>query len=94
MWGYSIAAAALGIDHKSSSAFQIEPGAIMSPIDDKFYIYHYTYGVELTLDGKPQARREITPRSRVEISRGDCVSRSHVEIVSRLCRDCVEMTLR
>ena len=83
MWGYSIAAAALGVDHTSSSTFQVEPGATMHPINDKAYIYHYTYGIELTANGKPQARRdhaEIACRDRVPRSCGDRVPRSEMAL--------------
>ena len=94
MWGYSIAAAALGVEHTSSSTLQVEPGAAMHPINDKAYIYHYTYGIELTANGKPQARRdhaEIACRDRVPRSRAEIAPRSRAEIA---CRDRAEIACR
>jgi len=59
MWGYSIAAASLGIQHKLIPEFQVEPGALSQPDQladfrrGKYYIFHYTYQFEYMLDGTP-----------------------------------------
>jgi len=59
MWGYSIAAASLGIKHKLVEEFQVEPGALSAQrqLDDfskgRFYIFHYTYQFEYMVDGQP-----------------------------------------
>jgi len=52
MWGYSIAAAQLGIKHHVHREWQIEPGAGRSVPKDEFYIFHYTYGIEYSLKGR------------------------------------------
>ena len=52
MWGYSIAAASLGIEHKVMREFQTEGGAGIGAPTDRF-IFHYTYGIEYTLGGRP-----------------------------------------
>ena len=62
MWGYSIAAASLGVRHKIIDGFQIEPNAYARTSDDfntKYYIFHYTYGIEYRLDGQPQGFNTI-----------------------------------
>ena len=59
MWGYSIAAASVGITHKLIEHFQVEPGALSSREQlrefaaGRFYIFHYTYQFEYMLDGTP-----------------------------------------
>ena len=58
MWGYSIAAASLGIKHKLIRDFQVEPGALSTPeqlrdFSSRYYIFHYTYQFEYMLDGTP-----------------------------------------
>ncbi|KAK3252117.1 hypothetical protein CYMTET_29069 [Cymbomonas tetramitiformis] len=54
MWGYAIAAASVGIRHKLIAEFQCEPGTA-SRLDagylQKYYIHHYTYGSEYTMNG-------------------------------------------
>lgn len=62
MWGYAIAAASLGIRHKIVPSFQIEPNAYARTDDDfheRSYIFHYTYGIEYRLDGRPQGFNTI-----------------------------------
>jgi hypothetical protein len=53
MWGYSIAAAAVGIRHTLIRSFQLEPGggSAALPLGDG-YIFHYTYGIELDHSGR------------------------------------------
>mmetsp|Transcript_9607 Transcript_9607/g.26552 ORF Transcript_9607/g.26552 Transcript_9607/m.26552 type:complete len:233 (-) Transcript_9607:528-1226(-) len=61
MWGYSIAAARIGIRHKAMS-MQIEPNAYAATSEDfhtRHYIFHYTYGIEYTLSGRPQGFNTI-----------------------------------
>ena len=53
MWGYSLAAAALGVKHTLRSDFQREGGAGMSGKATDGYIFHYTYGIEYSLKGQP-----------------------------------------
>eukprot|EP01065_Artemidia_motanka_P001216 TRINITY_DN10561_c0_g1_i2.p1 TRINITY_DN10561_c0_g1~~TRINITY_DN10561_c0_g1_i2.p1 ORF type:complete len:551 (+),score=188.13 TRINITY_DN10561_c0_g1_i2:56-1708(+) len=56
MWGYVISAARLGIVHKMLPKLQIEPGAaskVPAGFVDEYYIYHFTYGMEYMLDGRP-----------------------------------------
>jgi len=59
MWGYSIAAASLGIRHKLIEEFQVEPGALSAPqqlsdfASQRFYVFHYTYQFEYMVDGSP-----------------------------------------
>jgi hypothetical protein len=52
MWGYSVAAAVLGIRHTLVPSFQLEPGghAARQRLDGAF-IFHYTYGIELDSGG-------------------------------------------
>ena len=62
MWGYSIAAAQLGIQHALNRNFQIEGGAGISAragLDRGAFIFHYTYGIEHTLMGYPQGPNQI-----------------------------------
>jgi len=57
MWGYSIAAAKLRVLHDVLSHFQVEGGAGISvrrAMSRGVYIFHYTYGLEYTLAGRPQ----------------------------------------
>ena len=58
MWGYAIAAAAVGLKHQEFKDFQVEPGALSSreqmrgfPL--RYWILHYTYQFEYMLDGSP-----------------------------------------
>jgi len=55
MWGYSIAVAQLGIKHFVWQKLQIEPSAAwhQDTSSQEPFIYHYTFGVEYTLDGTP-----------------------------------------
>jgi len=58
MWGYSIAAASLGITHRLIEDFQVEPGALstraqLRDFSSRYYIFHYTYQFEYMLDGTP-----------------------------------------
>ena len=58
MWGYSIAAASLGIKHKLIRDFQVEPGALsgaeqLRDFSSRYYIFHYTYQFEYMMDGTP-----------------------------------------
>lgn len=63
MWGYSIAAASLGIKHKLVRNFQVEFGSLNRNVPEDFYrqayIFHYTYGIEYTLQGQPQGINQI-----------------------------------
>ena len=62
MWGWSIAAASMGVKHKIVPSFQIEPNAYARTAEDfhtKAYIFHYTYGIEYKLDGNPQGYNTI-----------------------------------
>ena len=64
MWGYSIAAASLGIKHRLVHEMQIEASSLTRHVDadfdTKFYIFHYTYGIEYRLsDGEPQGINQI-----------------------------------
>ena len=62
MWGWSIAAASMGIKHKIIPSFQIEPNAYARTSEDfhtNSYIFHYTYGIEYTLQGRPQGFNTI-----------------------------------
>jgi len=62
MWGYSIAAASLGIKHDVLRNFQVEGGAGISASNAQSrgtYIFHYTYGLEYTLGGRPQGPNQI-----------------------------------
>lgn len=62
MWGYAIAAASLGIQHRVVRDFQVEAGSLGRVADDfdkHAYIFHYTYGIEYTMQGKPQGIFQI-----------------------------------
>lgn len=62
MWGYSIAAASVGVRHKIIRGYQIEPNAnagTSKTFNDDFYIFHYTYGIEYKLSGQPQGYNTI-----------------------------------
>ena len=62
MWGWSIAAASLGVRHTIVPSFQIEPNAYARTGEDfhtRSYIFHYTYGIEYTLKGTPQGFNTI-----------------------------------
>jgi len=55
MWGYSIACARVGVKHFVWQQLQVEPSATWHQnvsAEDPF-IYHYTFGVEYSLDGIP-----------------------------------------
>jgi len=58
MWGYSIAAAKIGLRHQEFADFQVEPGALSSSsqlrgFTSRYWIFHYTYQFEYMLDGSP-----------------------------------------
>ena len=62
MWGWSIAAASVGVRHKIVPSFQTEPNAYArtaADFDKQYYIFHYTYGIEYRLDGRPQGYNTI-----------------------------------
>ena len=61
MWGYAIAAASLGIEHEVTNLWQVEGATVSarSAYDRGVYIFHYTYGIEYRLDGKPQGPNQI-----------------------------------
>ena len=63
MWGYSIAAASVGVKHNVMRDLQIEASSLTQRVDPKFtsenYIFHYTYGIEYTMDGRPQGVNQI-----------------------------------
>ena len=62
MWGYSIAAASVGVRHKIIRNYQIEPNAFAGTtpsFNNDYYIFHYTYGIEYKLDGSPQGYNTI-----------------------------------
>ena len=57
-WGYSIAAASVGVKHRLVEEFQVEPGALstadqLKDFGKRHYIFHYTYQFEYMLDGTP-----------------------------------------
>ena len=57
MWGYSLAAARVGLKHYVWQQLQIEPSATwhQNVTSENPFIYHYTFGVEYTSDGVPIA---------------------------------------
>jgi hypothetical protein len=63
MWGYSIAAASVGIKHSVLRDMQVEASSLTRHVDEDFhqksYIFHYTYGIEYTLKGLPQGVNQI-----------------------------------
>jgi len=62
MWGYSLTAASLGIRHEVLPTFQVEGGAGISADRARergAYIFHYTYGIEYTMGGRPQGVNQI-----------------------------------
>ena len=62
MWAYTIAAASVGITHRLVRDFQVEHGSNGHPADDfaqHSYIFHYTYGIEYTMAGRPQGVNQI-----------------------------------
>ena len=62
MWAYTIAAASVGITHRLVRDFQVEHGSNSHPADDfaqHSYIFHYTYGIEYTMSGRPQGVNQI-----------------------------------
>ena len=63
MWGYSIAAASVGIKHKVLPELQTEASSLTRhvPADfpERHFLFHYTYGIEYTLGGEPQGINQI-----------------------------------
>jgi hypothetical protein len=58
MWGYAIAAAAVGLRHQEFRDFQVEPGALstasqLRDFESRYWVFHYTYQFEYMLDGTP-----------------------------------------
>ena len=58
MWGYSIAAAKIGLKHQEFADFQVEPGALshanqLRGFPLRYWLFHYTYQFEYMLDGTP-----------------------------------------
>ena len=55
MWGYSIACARVGVKHYVWQQLQIEPSSTwhQNVSAENPYIYHYTFGVEYSIDGIP-----------------------------------------
>lgn len=55
MWGYSIACARVGVKHYVWQQIQIEPSSTwhQNVSAENPYIYHYTFGVEYSIDGIP-----------------------------------------
>ena len=55
MWGYSIAAASVGITHRLVKEMMVEASSLTPWVDPKFaeqyHIFHYTYGIEHRMDG-------------------------------------------
>ena len=52
MWGYTLAATRLGIRHTVWKEFQAEPSSQWhTELEGDPHIYHYTFGLEYTLDG-------------------------------------------
>ena len=64
--GYAIAAASVGVRHKIIRQYQIEPNAYAgtsATFNDDYYIFHYTYGIEYRLDGRPPGFHQIGARA-------------------------------
>ena len=63
MWGWAIACAARGLSFELIRNFQIELSSELRFVPEDFhkqhYIFHYTYGLEYTMDGKPQGVWQI-----------------------------------
>ncbi|KAJ1640018.1 hypothetical protein T492DRAFT_832455 [Pavlovales sp. CCMP2436] len=63
MWGYSIGAAKHNVTHKLVRDFQAEPGAQAHNLKPDFWksinVFHYTYGIEYRMDGRPQGVNQI-----------------------------------
>ena len=63
MWGYSIAAASVGVRHTLVRDMQVEASSLTPSVARNFaskaYIFHYTYGIEYTMGGKPQGVNQI-----------------------------------
>ncbi len=62
MWGYAMSAAKLGIRHSVHREFQTEGGAgisARSALSRGTFIFHYTYGIEYTMGGRPQGANQI-----------------------------------
>ena len=63
MWGYSIAAASVGVVHNVMPGLMLEASSLTTYVDPKFtekhYIFHYTYGIEYTMEGQPQGVNNI-----------------------------------
>lgn len=65
MWGYTIAAAKLGLRHQVLADFQIEPDAHsaakgkLGGFPERYWIFHYTFPMEFHLDGSPCPPFEI-----------------------------------
>lgn len=60
MWGYTLAAARMGIKHALWDNIQVEPSALWH-CDEAFtradfYTFHFTYGLEYSLKGHPSAK--------------------------------------
>lgn len=54
MWGYTLAANRLAIRHTVWNELQAEPSALWhKELESDPRIYHYTFGLEYTLDGIP-----------------------------------------
>lgn len=97
MWGYSIAAAKHGVVHKAMRELQIETGATRRRFEPDFWagyrIFHYTYGLEWTLNGQPQGTNQVgaamracaapllrrlpVPQARCTLSEGGLRARPH-----------------
>ena len=60
MWGYALTAARMGIRHTVMQTLQAEPGGVGIPSLDPYYIYHYTFDLDL------QTRTDIFGRGKRE----------------------------
>ena len=63
MWGYSIAAASVGIKHNVMRELQTEASSLTHSVPEdfptKYFLFHYTYGIEYTMGGEPQGINNI-----------------------------------
>jgi len=62
MWGYTIAAASVGIKHRLVHELQVEASSLShigADFSQTAYIFHYTYGIEYTAAGRPQGVNQI-----------------------------------